>query len=137
MLRISTLYSDAIQFSSNSMGFVYGYAGNTSYTEYGYSVGHNTTTTLSGNTYYVLNSPGHNGTAISTVNFVTTSANQKVTFTIVASSESNCDFMCLGNLDCDSITKCAARVSGTGSTAYTFTVATAGAHYVKMFYKKK
>ena len=136
MFRVKTLYSDAVRFTNMSMNFVYGYNGNVSYTEYGYSVGHNTTTTLSGNSFYVLNSAGNGQTAMATVNFVTTSANQKVTFTIAASSEANYDFMCLGNLDCDSITKCAAMVSGTATSSHTFTVATAGAHYVKMYYKK-
>lgn len=137
MLRIRTMYGDSLKFSAENLSFAYGLNGNTSYTEYGYAKGYTGTATFSGASYYYLSSAGANQTNSATINFVTTNANQKVSFYIGSQSEANYDFMCLGNLDSDSINKCAALISGNpGITTHTFTVATAGAHYVKLFYKK-
>ena len=137
MLRIRTMYGDSLRFSAENLSFAYGLNGNTSYTEYGFAKGQSGSATFSGETYYYLSSPGANGTNSATINFVTTNANQKVTFRIGSQSEANYDFMCLGNLNSSSIDKCAALISGNPAiTSYTFTVAAAGAHYVKLFYKK-
>jgi hypothetical protein len=91
--------------------------------------------TVNSVSYYTLTSPGAFGTKSATVNFVTSTANQQVTFTIMASSQANADKVCLGKLDSDDVSKVACMVSGNNvSSAHTFTVATPGAHYVKIFY---
>lgn len=136
MLRIRTLYNLGLTFTSRNLSFVYGFDGETTYIEYGHVVGYSNIETINSQSFYTLNGNGEYSTKAATINFVTTSANQQVTFTIQSNSSSN-DYMCIGNLDSDSIDVAAAKVCGIGtSKTYTYTVPTAGAHYVKAFYKK-
>ena len=136
MLRIRTLYNLGLTFTSRNLSFVYGFDGETTYTEYGYVVGYSNIETVNSQSFYTLNGNGEYSTKAATINFVTTSANQQVTFTIRSSSSNN-DYMCIGNLDSDSINVAAAKICGINQqTTYTYTVATPGAHYIKAFYKK-
>lgn len=124
MLRIRTLYSLGLTFSSRNLSFEYGYNGSTSYTEYGNVVGYSNIETVSSQSFYTLNGNGEYSTKAATINFVTSSANQQVTFTIQSNSSTN-DYMCIGNLDSDSIDEAAAKVCGINvSKTYTYTVAT-------------
>ena len=136
MLRIRTLYNLGLSFSLRNLDFDYGFNGETTYTEYGYVVGYSNIETLNGQSFYSLNGLGEYSTKAATINFVTSEPNQQVTFTIQSNSSEN-DFMCIGNLDSDSIDVAAAKVCGVNvSKTYTYTIATPGAHYVKAFYKK-
>ena len=89
MLRIRTMYGDSLKFSAENLSFAYGLNGNTSYTEYGYAKGYTGTATFSGASYYYLSSAGANQTNSATINFVTTNANQQVSFYIGSQSEAN------------------------------------------------
>ena len=71
---------------------------------------------------------------IATYNFKTTSNNQNVTFTFKASCENPNDFLGATQLDNSDISNLAVKVTGTESKTYTYNVATAGDHFIKVYY---
>ena len=71
---------------------------------------------------------------IATYNFKTTSNNQNVTFTFKASCENPNDFLGATQLDNSDISNLAVKVTGTESKTYIYNVATAGDHFIKVYY---
>ena len=71
---------------------------------------------------------------IATYNFKTTSNNQNVTFTFKASCENPNDFLGATQLDNSDINNLSVKVTGTESKTYTYNVATAGDHFIKVYY---
>lgn len=135
MLRVRTFFQGfGITFTPKPLNFTYGTATSTTETQYGAVVGYDSMTTLDSKNYYVLNGGGAYATNEATLSFKTTQANQKVTIEVRSSSQSG-DYMCAGVLDSDSITQAQVKVSGTQSNSYTYTVPTAGNHYIKFFFR--
>lgn len=135
MLRVRTFFQGfGITFTPKPLNFTYGTATSTTETQYGAVVGYDSMTTLDSKNYYVLNGGGAYATNEATLSFKTTQANQRVTIEVRSSSQSG-DYMCAGVLDSDSITKAQVKVSGTQSNRYTYTVPTAGNHYIKFFFR--
>lgn len=133
MLRIRTFFGNKkIKFDQESLSFAYGASATGNYTEYGTVIGYDSLTTVNNNSYYVIKGGAVYETNPATCNFKTTKANQTVTVTLVGSSQSG-DYICVGALDSNSITKAAAKTSGTNTVSYTYTVPTAGDHYIKIF----
>ena len=71
---------------------------------------------------------------ICTYNFKTTAANQQVVFHFKASCESPNDYLGATKLDNTDIWNLAVKVTGTQEKAYTYTVATPGDHFIKVYY---
>lgn len=135
MLRVRTFFQGfGITFTPKPLNFTYGTATSTTETQYGAVVGYDSMTTLDSKNYYVLNGGGAYATNEATLSFKTTQPNQRVTIEVRSSSQSG-DYMCAGVLDSDSITKAQVKVSGTQSNSYTYTVPTAGNHYIKFFFR--
>ena len=135
MLRVRTFFQNSgLTFNPNPLRFEYGTQINTTETQYGIVVGYNSITTLDSKNFYTLNGGGAYNTKEATISFKTTTANQKINVEIRASSQTG-DYMCCGNLDSNSITVAAAKVDGTATKTYTYTVATAGNHYIKFFFR--
>lgn len=135
MLRVRTFFQGfGITFTPKPLNFTYGTATSTTETQYGAVVGYDSMTTLDSKNYYVLNGGGAYATNEATLSFKTTQPNQRVTIEVRSSSQSG-DYMCAGVLDSDSITQAQIKVSGTQSNSYTYTVPTAGNHYIKFFFR--
>lgn len=136
MLRVRTFFlGTGIRFSPNPINVSYGIETTTTNTEYGSAVGYDTITTIGSQNYYVLNGGGAYFTNEATLMFRTTQPNQQVTIEVRSSSDTG-DYMCAGQLDSDSITNAAVQVQGTsGSQQYTYTISTAGDHYIKFFFR--
>lgn len=135
MLRIRTFFQGyGVKFVPKSLNFTYGTQSSVEETQYGVAVGYDSMTTLDQKNFYVLNGGSAYATNEATISFKTTQPNQKVTIEIRASSQTG-DYMCAGQLDSNSITKAAVKVSGTQTQTYTYTVPAAGNHYIKFFFR--
>ena len=95
--------------------------------------------------YYTSTNAGiHDSYSIARVNFTTNTANQQVTFNMINYAEANCDFGILSNLDstlsassvADSSYAYTLKSNSTGVYSYTYTVATAGSHYIYVKFRK-
>lgn len=135
MLRIRTFFQGyGVKFVPKSLNFTYGNQSSVEETQYGVAVGYDSMTTLDQKNFYVLNGGSAYATNEATISFKTTQPNQKVTIEIRASSQTG-DYMCAGQLDSNSITKAAVKVSGSQRQTYTYTVPAAGNHYIKFFFR--
>ena len=134
MIRVRTFFGGKLKFSAASLSFDYGKVQSGTYTEYGSAIGYDSLTTIDGASYYTINGGSVYSTNSATFNFTTTQANQAVTIYLKGETASG-DYMCAGNLDSDSITKSFLKVQGTTTSSKTYTVATAGNHYIKLFFR--
>lgn len=135
MLRVRTFFGLlGLWFNPEELNMSYGTPQTASYTEYGSVVGTSTMTTINSQNYYTLNGGNRYATDEATLSFKTTQANQQVQIEI-RSSSSTSDYMCAGILDSDSITTAQIKISGTQSQTYTYTVPSAGDHYIKFFFR--
>lgn len=134
MIRVRTFFGGKLKFSAASLSFDYGKVQSGTYTEYGSAIGYDSLTTIDGASYYTINGGSVYSTNSATFNFTTTQANQAVTIYLKGET-ANGDYMCAGNLDSDSITKSFLKVQGTTTSSKTYTVATAGNHYIKLFFR--
>lgn len=141
MIRIRTFLMNSIGMKfdpdpeDGAWSFTYGNSVSKTVTEYGQYVGFDTTTTVSGQTYYTLLGGGAYATSEGTINFKTTKANQQVQISLSPSSQANGDYVCAGKLDSDDIVNMQGKTSGTTATTVTYTVATPGDHYVKILFR--
>lgn len=140
MLRRRILES-IFKFTSdpNSFNFAYGIQLDPEQTlEIGQYVGlHQVPVLIDGETYYKLAGTSNGNIAyvdVAIYNFTTTQSNQQVTFVFKSSSENPNDFIGATKLDSTNKNDLAVKLSGVNTVTHTYTVASAGSHFIKVYY---
>ena len=106
--------------------------------EIGQYVGlHQVPVLIDGYTYYKLSGTTNSNVSyvdVAMYNFTTTSENQEVTFIFKSSCENPNDFIGASKLDSTNKNNLAVKLTGVSSQTYTYTVATPGSHFIKVYY---
>lgn len=140
MLRRRILES-IFKFTSNPNNFSFAYGiqqDPETVTEVGEYIGlHQVPVIIDGETYYKLSGTSNATIAyvdVAMYNFVTTTANQEVTFKFRSSCENPNDFLGASKLDSTDKNNLAVKLTGVTNQNYTYTVATPGSHFIKVYY---